>query len=108
MPMANSPNTMARKPRNPANRNKTTTPRRFHFDPVFAGTAPTLKSRTHSWARTAQSQEISTSCILRLAAPTGLYLDDPLEGFGLSAEDPAVLYSLMADNVGEERLEFLG
>jgi hypothetical protein len=33
--------------------------------------------------------------------PTGLYLDDPLEVFGLSAEDSAVLHSLMD-------IEFLG
>jgi hypothetical protein len=38
---------------------------------------------------------------------TGLFLDDPLDGFGLSAEDSAVLHSLMA--VGSQsRLEFLG
>jgi hypothetical protein len=39
---------------------------------------------------------------------TGLYLDDPLHSFGLSAEDSAVLYRLMAGDVGQERLEFLG
>jgi hypothetical protein len=32
---------------------------------------------------------------------TGLYLDDPLEGFGLSVEDSAVRHSLMD-------IEFLG
>jgi hypothetical protein len=31
-----------------------------------------------------------------------------LDGFGLSAEDSAVLYRLMAGDVGQERLEFLG
>jgi hypothetical protein len=31
-----------------------------------------------------------------------------VEGFGLSAEDSAVLDRLMAGDVGEERLEFLG
>jgi hypothetical protein len=40
-------------------------------------------------------------------SPAGLYLDDPLGGLGLSAEDSAVLHSLVA--VGsQERLEFLG
>jgi hypothetical protein len=40
-------------------------------------------------------------------SPTGLYLDDPLEGFGLSAEDSAALHAIMT--VGSrERLEFLG
>jgi hypothetical protein len=40
-------------------------------------------------------------------SPAGLYLDDPLEGFGLSAEDSAVLHAIML--VGSrERLEFLG
>ena len=40
-------------------------------------------------------------------SPTGLYLDDPLEGFGLSAEDSAALQSLMS--VGSQAaLEFLG
>jgi hypothetical protein len=34
-------------------------------------------------------------------SPTGLFLDDPLDGFGLSAEDSAVLHSLMD-------IEFLG
>jgi hypothetical protein len=41
------------------------------------------------------------------ASPTGLYLDDPLEGFGLSAEDSAALHAIMA--VGSQSaLEFLG
>jgi hypothetical protein len=35
----------------------------------------------------------------------GLYLDDPLEGFGLSAEDSAALHAIM--RVGQERLKFL-
>jgi hypothetical protein len=36
-----------------------------------------------------------------------LFHDDPLDGFGLSAEDSAVLHAIMA--VGSrERLEFLG
>jgi hypothetical protein len=40
-------------------------------------------------------------------SPTGLYLDDPIEGLGLSAEDSAALHAIMA--VGSrERLEFLG
>jgi hypothetical protein len=39
-------------------------------------------------------------------SPTGLYLDDPLEGFGLLAVDLAVLHAIMS--VGRERLEFLG
>jgi hypothetical protein len=40
-------------------------------------------------------------------SPVGLYLDDPLEGFGLSAEDSAALHALMA--IGSQgRLEFLG
>jgi hypothetical protein len=40
-------------------------------------------------------------------SPVGLYLDDPLEGFGLSAEDSAALHAIMM--VGsQERLEFLG
>jgi hypothetical protein len=39
-------------------------------------------------------------------SPTGLYLDDPLEGFGLSAEDSAALHAIMS--VGsQERIEFL-
>jgi hypothetical protein len=39
-------------------------------------------------------------------SPTGLYLDDPLEGFGLSAEDSAALHAIMM--VGSrERLGFL-
>jgi hypothetical protein len=32
--------------------------------------------------------------------------DDPLEGFGLSAEDSAALHAIMS--VGQERLGFLG
>jgi hypothetical protein len=41
------------------------------------------------------------------ASPTGLYLNDPLEGFGLSAEDSAALHAILA--VGSrERLEFPG
>jgi hypothetical protein len=39
-------------------------------------------------------------------SPTGLYLDGPLEGFGLSAEHSAALHAIMP--VGRERLEFLG
>lgn len=40
-------------------------------------------------------------------SPVGLYLDDPLEGFGLSAEDSAALHALM--RVGSQgHLEFLG
>jgi hypothetical protein len=40
-------------------------------------------------------------------SPSGLYLDDPLEGIGLSAEDSAALHALMA--VGSRgHLEFLG
>ena len=36
-----------------------------------------------------------------------LYLEDPFEGLGLSAEDSAALHAIMA--VGSrERLEFLG
>jgi hypothetical protein len=39
-------------------------------------------------------------------SPRGLYLDDPLEGFGLSAEDSAARHAIMM--VGSrERLEFL-
>lgn len=39
-------------------------------------------------------------------SPTGLYIDDPLEGIGLSAEDSAALHALMA--IGSQgRLEFL-
>jgi len=38
----------------------------------------------------------------------GLYLDDPLEGFGLSAEDSAALSALMMIGSPRERLEFLG
>ena len=30
---------------------------------------------------------------------TGLYPDDPLQGFGLSAEDSAALHALMAGNL---------
>lgn len=42
-----------------------------------------------------------------LRSPVGLYLDDPLEGFGLSAEDSAALHAIMS--VGsQERLAFLG
>jgi hypothetical protein len=43
-------------------------------------------------------------------SPTGLYLDDPLEGFGLSAELSAALHAIMAisPGVNQERLEFLG
>jgi hypothetical protein len=38
---------------------------------------------------------------------TGLFLDDPLEGFGLSAEVSTALHAIMA--VGsQERFEFLG
>ena len=40
-------------------------------------------------------------------SPTGLYLDDPLEGFGLSAEDSAALQAIMTIG-SRERLEFLG
>ena len=36
-----------------------------------------------------------------MALADGLFLDDPVEGFGLSAEDSAVLHSLMD-------IEFLG
>ena len=40
-------------------------------------------------------------------SPTGLYLNDPLEGFGLSPEDSAALNAIIS--VGSrERLEFLG
>jgi hypothetical protein len=40
-------------------------------------------------------------------SPVGLYLDGPLEGFGLSAEDSAALHAIMS--VGSKgRLEFLG
>jgi len=39
-------------------------------------------------------------------SPAGLYLDDPLEGFGFSAEDSAALHALMP--VGSrDRLAFL-
>jgi hypothetical protein len=42
---------------------------------------------------------------LEIAA--GLYLDDPIEGFGLSSEDSAALHAIMM--VGSQgRLEFLG
>jgi hypothetical protein len=43
-------------------------------------------------------------------SPVGLYLDDPLEGLGLSAEDSAALHALRAisPGVSQERLEFLG
>jgi hypothetical protein len=39
-------------------------------------------------------------------SPVGLYLDDPLEGFGLSAEDSAALHAIMTIG-SQERLEFL-
>ena len=40
-------------------------------------------------------------------SPVGLYLDDPLEGFGLSPETSAALHAIMS--VGSQgRLEFLG
>ena len=40
-------------------------------------------------------------------SPVGLYLDDPLERFGLSAEDSAALHAIMS--VGSrDRLEFMG
>jgi hypothetical protein len=40
-------------------------------------------------------------------SPVGLYLDDPLEGFGLSAEDSAALHAIMSAG-SQERLSFLG
>src|SRR4029450_9586335 len=40
------------------------------------------------------------------ASPTGLYLDDPLEGFGLSAEDSPALHAIMAGG-RHERLQVL-
>jgi hypothetical protein len=43
-----------------------------------------------------------------VAHADGLYLDDRPEGFGLSAEDSAVLYRHMAGDVGQGRPEFLG
>jgi len=39
-------------------------------------------------------------------SPVGLYLDDPLEGFGLSAEDSAALHAIMT--VSSRELGFLG
>jgi hypothetical protein len=39
-------------------------------------------------------------------SPTRLYLDDSLEGFGLSAEDSAALHAIMSID-SRERLEFL-